>query len=100
MAIPMCAAFKAGPSFTPSPVIATISLFALSALMMRNLASGNMRVKMKVLFTFFFNSSSFNCINSSPLILSSKPLNPICCAMDEVVSALSPVIILTSIPAV
>src|SRR4029077_20798117 len=40
MATPMSAFFKAGASFTPSPVIATIWLFAWIALTSRSLGSG------------------------------------------------------------
>ena len=99
IAMPICAALSAGPSFTPSPVIATISLFDFNALIIFNLASGNMRVKMVVFITQDFKSFSFNFINSSPEIVFSNPLNPICFAIAVVVNSLSPVIIFTAIPA-
>ena len=43
IATPMSAAFSAGASFTPSPVIATISPLALSARTIRSLCSGATR---------------------------------------------------------
>ncbi len=46
MATPMCASLSAGASLTPSPVMVTMSPFALSALMMRSLCSGLTRAKM------------------------------------------------------
>ena len=45
MAMPMCAAFSAGASFTPSPVIATTSPFAFSASTSRSFCSGTTRAK-------------------------------------------------------
>ena len=43
IAMPTCAAFKAGASFTPSPVMATISLLACKALTNLNFSAGLMR---------------------------------------------------------
>ncbi len=43
IATPMSEAFKAGASFTPSPVMATISPRPCSASMMRSLCSGATR---------------------------------------------------------
>src|SRR5450759_4839162 len=45
MAMPMCAAFSAGASLTPSPVMATTSLFAFNAVTMRSFCSGTTRAK-------------------------------------------------------
>jgi len=46
MAMPMSARRRAGASFTPSPVTATTSPFALSAETTRSLSSGETRAKM------------------------------------------------------
>src|SRR5689334_17967595 len=43
IAMPMCAAFSAGASFTPSPVIATTSPFAFNASTSRSFCSGTTR---------------------------------------------------------
>ena len=99
MAIPMCADFKAGPSLTPSPVMATIWLFAFKASIILSLASGNIRVKMVVCSTFSFRVSLSMAINSSPFSVFSGFRRPICLAIVEVVVALSPVTIFTIIPA-
>ncbi len=45
IAMPMCAALSAGASFTPSPVMATTSPFAFSALTIRSFCAGVMRAK-------------------------------------------------------
>src|SRR6516165_9394076 len=45
MAIPICAAFSEGALLTPSPVIATTSPLAFSALTIRNFCSGIVRAK-------------------------------------------------------
>ena len=58
MATPMSDARRAGASLIPSPVIATISPFDLSALITFSFASGNIRVKIEKFWTVFFNSSS------------------------------------------
>ena len=95
IAIPICADFNAGPSFKPSPVIATIWLLSFSAWMIFNLASGNILVKMVVSITFTFKVASSIAINSSPFNTLSLSLKPICFAIVEVVAALSPVTIFT-----
>ncbi len=99
MATPMCAAFSAGPSFTPSPVMATTWPSAFKALMMRSLASGNMRVKMSVRRTASLNAGSSKRSSSSPSMVRRSPWKPICLAMAAVVTALSPVMIFTWMPA-
>src|SRR5450756_2820887 len=67
IAIPIWADFKAGASLTPSPVIATISPFALRASTIRSFCSGTTLAKM---FTGFMRSSS----TSSSMASSSSPV--------------------------
>lgn len=64
-AIPMCADLKVCPSFTPSPVMATISFFSFSALMILSLSSGSIRVNILVSNTCCSNSFSGKAISSS-----------------------------------
>ena len=78
MEIPISAAFKAGASFTPSPVIATTSPFALSALMICSFCSGIIRAKILTCFIFSFNSLSDRFFKSWPVKISSCSLRPAC----------------------
>ena len=64
MAMPMSADFRAGASFTPSPVMATTSPPALRASTMRSFCSGTARAKMA--------TEPMRCRSSSSLIVSSS----------------------------
>ena len=59
MAMPICAAFSDGASFTPSPVMATISPFAFSAVTIRSFCSGMIRAN-----TVTVRTRSANCLSS------------------------------------
>ena len=96
IATPICASFKAGASFTPSPVIVTISPFCLRAFTILNLCSGLTLANIVILFTIFASSSSVNLSISSPVM--TLPERPISFPISTAVSLLSPVIILTFIP--
>ncbi len=71
IATPMCAAFNAGPSFTPSPNIATTSPSSFKAFTTANFASGNIRANKTFSSAAFNNSFSESCVISLPVILSS-----------------------------
>ena len=71
IAMPMCAAFSAGASFTPSPVIATTSPLALSASTSRSFCSGTTRAKMPVVFTQARSSASDIASRSAPVMTAS-----------------------------
>src|SRR3989344_6064587 len=90
IAIPICASFKAGASLTPSPVIATISPLAFSALTILSLCSGVTLAKTVVLLTIEHNSVLSILSSSSPIIIVVP--NPTCFAIAYAVSLLSPVI--------
>ena len=69
MAIPILAALSAGASLTPSPVMATISLFFFfSAFTIFNFCSGTTRAKIFTLPMRLQSSSSDNCSSSLPVI--------------------------------
>ena len=100
IAIPISAPLRAGASFTPSPVIDTISPSSRSALTSWSLFSGETRANTA--------TSSIRSLNASlpakasisfPVIVLSKSIKPISCAIMEAVCGWSPVIILTRIPA-
>ena len=55
IAIPISAFFKAGLSFTPSPVIATTALFRCHAFTILTLCSGVTLAKTEYFFMFFSN---------------------------------------------
>ena len=76
MAIPMCAAFSAGASFTPSPVIATTSPFDLSASTKRSFWSGRTRAKTLQSRTADRSALSSICSKVWPVIASSDLANP------------------------
>jgi hypothetical protein len=99
VAMPTSAFFSAGASFTPSPVIATITPFACNALTKRSLCSGLVRAKTSYSITAVSISISVICSKSLPCnALLPSPM-PSSRAMVRAVSAWSPVIILTVIPA-
>ncbi|OPX67489.1 MAG: hypothetical protein A4E30_00012 [Methanomassiliicoccales archaeon PtaB.Bin215] len=102
MATPISAFFRAGASFTPSPVMATISPLACRASTMRTLCSGATRAK--TLTSSRRSSSSWSEAVSStrPLTTLSRPGTaiPISRAMARAVSSWSPVIMITLMPAV
>uniref|UniRef100_A0A0S6Z131 Uncharacterized protein n=1 Tax=Mizugakiibacter sediminis TaxID=1475481 RepID=A0A0S6Z131_9GAMM len=69
IATPMCAAFSAGASLTPSPVIATTSPFAFSASTMRSFCSGMMRANTPHSRMRATSSKSSIRSNSSPVMV-------------------------------
>ncbi len=99
-ATPMLAARSAGASFTPSPVIATISPCAWSMRTIRSLCSGSMRAKTVVWWSVFPISSSVAFSMSEPCITISPSFQiPDSSAIVRAVSGLSPVIMITRAPA-
>ncbi len=99
IAMPMSAALSAGASLTPSPVIATISLFAFRAWTMRSFWSGTTRAKIFTFSIFSASSASLRPCNSLPSIISQSSERPIWCPMLRAVAGKSPVIIITLMPA-
>ncbi len=100
MAIPISASLTAGASFTPSPVMATIWLFFLSALTILSLCTGRTLANTAVFSTTFSSSVSLILSSSSPVII----LSPFCIisssfAITLAVILWSPVIIIVFIPA-
>ena len=101
MATPMSAFLSAGASFTPSPVIATISPLACNASTMRNLCSGDTRAKTEVVRTAMRNVSLSICSSSRPVrVRPSGSVIPRSMAMARAVRGWSPVIMMGRIPAV
>ncbi len=68
IAIPILAAFRAGASFTPSPVMATISLFRFNAFTIFSFCSGITRAKTFTSLIRSLSSSSLICCKSAPVI--------------------------------
>ena len=66
MATPTCAARSAGASFTPSPVMATMSPRAFSACTMRSFCSGAMRAQTLTVAMRSRRASSLSVAISSP----------------------------------
>jgi hypothetical protein len=97
IAIPMSALFSAGASFTPSPVMATIWPRCLSMSTKRTLSSGVTRAITPIPSIAFSASSSLMDPNSAPVI--TLPSMPSWRAIADAVTAWSPVIIRTLIPA-
>ena len=103
IAIPTSAFFKAGASFTPSPVIATIlpAFWKISAI--SNFCFGVVRANTAVDRILFFQSlvSDFISGKSIPVITfpSSSSTKPTFFAIFKAVLGWSPVIITTLIPA-
>ena len=77
IAMPIFADLRAGASFIPSPVIATISLFDFNAFTIFNFCSGTTRAKTLTFLIFSHNSFSFIVFNSIPVIHSSGFFKPI-----------------------
>ena len=101
IAHPILAVFNAGLSFTPSPVIATISPFFCQALTILTLCSGDTLAYTEYFLTFFSSSSSVIFSKSAPVIASSSFSNiPNFLAIAVAVILWSPVIITVFIPAV
>ena len=69
--IPISAFFKAGASFTPSPVIATTAPVFLNAFTILTLCSGDTLANTEYLIIFLSRSSFANLSNSSPVIAKS-----------------------------
>ena len=96
----MSALFRAGASFTPSPVIATISWLTFNASTILTLCSGETRAKTPVSMTSRCRVASSICSNSGPAITrwpgSSKSISS---AIAWAVLGKSPVIITVRIPA-
>ena len=97
MATPMSAAFSAGASFTPSPVIATTLPERLSSCTSRILSSGATRAITPMSSSCASRSSSLIAANSVPV--SARPSMPSSPAIAAAVVAWSPVIIRTRMPA-
>ena len=96
----MSAVFNAGLSFTPSPVIATISPFFCHAFTIRTLCSGETLAYTEYFLTSFANCSSDILSNSNPVNASLSFSNiPIFLAIATAVALWSPVIITVFIPA-
>ena len=82
IATPTCAARRAGASFTPSPVIATISPRAFSACTMRSFWSGEMRAQTLTAASRSRRASSPSAAISSPDSTPASPAaRPACAAM-------------------
>ncbi len=88
MATPTCAARSAGASFTPSPVIATMSPRAFSACTMRSFCSGAMRAQTLTLAMRSRKAASLSVAISSPdrTSLSARAARPACWAMARAVA--------------
>ena len=100
MATPTSALFKAGASFTPSPVIATTSPAACNALTICCLCPGETRAYTEYPFARLRNVSSPISSSSSPVTTSFRDeAIPRREAMAYAVSGLSPVIITVRTPA-
>ena len=100
MATPMSAAFSAGASLTPSPVIATTWPSACSAATMRSLCAGATRAKTEVLRTASLNAASSSASSSVPLSAAAPAsMMPRSAAMRAAVRGWSPVIMMTRMPA-
>ena len=72
IAQPISAIFNDGASFTPSPVIATVSPFACHAFTILTLCSGETLAYTEYFLTFLISSSSLISSNSVPVIASSS----------------------------
>ena len=100
MAQPMSAAFRAGASFTPSPVMATTCPRFCQARTIRSLCSGVTRAKTEN-FPMSCSSMSWGMKSSSPPVTASSPSRQMssCFAMARAVERWSPVIITGRMPA-
>ena len=97
IATPMSAAFSAGASLTPSPVIATTLPDCFSSRTRRTLSSGATRAITLICGSWSSSSSSLIAANAVPVI--ARPSMPSSAAIAPAVVAWSPVIIRTRIPA-
>ena len=100
MAMPMSACCRAGPSFTPSPVMATTWPRDCSARAIRSLSSGSIRARTNP----SRSTSAASAASSSGRSLPSSTgppgsMSPTCSAMARAVAGWSPVIMATWIPA-
>ena len=86
MAMPICAAFSAGASLTPSPVIATISPPALSASTNCSFCSGMIRAKTFTVFTHSESAAGVRLDNSFPVRQPPFVPMPACSAMASAVA--------------
>ena len=77
----MWAALSAGASFTPSPVIATTSPFAFSAVTRRSFCSGTIRAKRSTSLTRAASVASSIRSSSGPVMTLSGSGRPISRAM-------------------
>ncbi len=98
IAMPTSACFRAGASFTPSPVTATTSPCLFNRSTSLYLCCGDVRAKISVVFRAFLSSESDIFSISFPVMMLWMGI-PICSPMALAVMALSPVIIFTLIPA-
>ncbi len=100
IATPTSAAFKAGASLTPSPVMITTSSFSCQASTIRILSSGVTRAYTEYSLMELQSSSSLISESCCPVITFSPSLKiPISLAMALAVATWSPVIIMVRIPA-
>ena len=99
MAMPTSAAFSAGASFTPSPVIATTSPACLSCCTRRSLWLGCRRAQRSVWRRRSLRRASSSDSISAPVSTSGRSLRPTCRAMARAVAGWSPVIMITRMPA-
>mmetsp|Transcript_20295 Transcript_20295/g.44335 ORF Transcript_20295/g.44335 Transcript_20295/m.44335 type:complete len:288 (+) Transcript_20295:1963-2826(+) len=106
MATPMSASFRAGASFTPSPVIAATSPWSLSSLTMSCLCLGSARLKTRpplprstaICFSIGRDTKS-RPVNDLSVRSSLAPNTPIFLQIASAVILLSPVMTMTRIPA-
>ena len=98
--IPISALLSAGASFTPSPVMATISPFLFKEFTILNLWLGDTLANTEVFSTILSNSSSVMLSNSVPVIaFVFSSYIPSSFAIAFAVITWSPVIIIVLIPA-
>ncbi|MBT9169296.1 MAG: hypothetical protein DDT19_02654 [Syntrophomonadaceae bacterium] len=99
IAMPIAAFFKAGASFTPSPVIATTLAFLVKASITRSLWFGETLAYTSTFSTILSNSPSVKAPNSVPVKISPDFRIPNSLAIASAVSLWSPVIIIGFMPA-
>ena len=99
MATPTSARFRAGASFTPSPVMATTSPLACRACTRRSLCSGLARAKTSTSVTTWRKAASSSSSISAPVSAGLPRPMPSWAPMARAVSPWSPVIIFTRMPA-
>ena len=97
MATPMSAFLRAGASLTPSPVMATMFCWRCSRSTRRILSSGATRATTPISGSSFISSSSLMAANCAPV--SALPSMPSSWPMAAAVTAWSPVIMRTWMPA-